>query len=165
MGLLKVGIDMKMEVPDYSKKAVEPLIEEIATKISNDAKKNIRNQIGVDGSLFAPLAKKTLSNKRSKGSSSPSTALVDKGVLLRSIHVFKLGTAKYASGVKAVGNPRRDDVARWQQIEGVNQHTRTKRHFIGVSDATTKWIRERTLRFFEALQNKSVKKTKQVRVQ
>lgn len=163
MGLLKVGIDMKLTVPDYSKKAVDPLIEEISAKIANDAKKNIRNQIDFDGSPFKELAKKTVRNKIAKKSPLPRTALVDKGILLRGITSKREASARHVVFVKGFGNPRRDDVAVWQQIDGVNQITRTIRRFLGISKDTERWIQERTLRFFNNLKTNGVPKTKKIK--
>lgn len=164
MGILKVGIDMKFTVPDYSKKAVDPLIEEISTKIANDVKKNIRNQTDFEDNPFARLAKKTVRNKIAKKSALPNVALVDKGILLRGITTKREASARHVVFVKGFGSPRRDDVAVWQQVDGVNQITRTIRKFLGVSKETERWIQERTLRFFENLKTKTVPKTKRVRV-
>lgn len=163
MGRLRVGITIEQTLPDFSRTAMDPLMREIAEKIKMDAQKNIRTGTQVDGTSMRPLAKQTIRNKKSRNSSQPTKPLFDKGVLFNSLHVFKKSTASYITGIKAAGNPKRDLIGYYQQVEGVNQHTRYTREFLGVSRQTEKWIQARTERFVRALVKKGTKIKKRLR--
>ena len=148
MGEFNLSVTTDFEIPDFSAEAGgDKLMLDIAEKISIDSKKNIRQQTNVDGSPFKELADKTIKNKTRKGSASINKALIDRGVMLRAIKVFKEGKGKYAVGVVARGNPRRDLIALIHNVEGVNQFTRVIRNFLGVSERTQKWIDTRIERF------------------
>ena len=158
MGDYKISINAEWNIPDYSANKFDPIGAEIAEKVANDARKNLRNSMGVDGNPLAKLETKTIKNKIAKGSAYPTRPLIDKGIMLNAIHVFKEGVAKYSVGPIARGVPPRDLLAMIHQEIGVGKK-RTTRIFLGISNQMSKWIDIRVKRFVAA-QERSPKKTK-----
>lgn len=155
MSEFTMSVTIDLRPPDISAKAADPLMREIAEKISNDSKRNIRNRVSPDGTRIQKLARHTKANKRSMGSSTPNHPLINTGKMLNAIKVFKDKRASYSVGVDAVGSPRRDLIALIHHTEGVNQFTQVVRQFIGISAAREKWIEARITRWLSSQTKKT----------
>lgn len=145
MSELRATLNMVFYTPRFSDGNL--ILAEMAESISNDAKKNIRSQNQPDGSPFTPLAPTTIKRKRAKGSATPTKALMDTGLMIRSIAALKVKENMYAIGIIPRGEPPRDLIAYIHQEEGVNKFTRIIRKFLGISDKRMDWIEARFYRW------------------
>jgi len=139
------NIQMDLAIPDFMDASVP--LKQIAEEIKNDIQQNIRLQRGLDGASFPALERKTISKKGF------SAALIEKGILLGAIHAYVPYKNTAVVGVIGRGEPKRDEVARRLQEEGVRtKKGRIKKWiFFGISSKMKKeinlrmerWVRER----------------------
>ena len=138
-------VEIDLVLPNWTDASVP--LQQCAEEIKNDSQRNIR--LGTDfetGAPFESLSKKTVQDKlREVGFG--DRPLFRKGIMFNAIHAYKATRDEVTIGIVAKGKPTRDKVAIWQQIEGVNQHTKTIRRFFGVSDKRLKWITSRMVRW------------------
>lgn len=144
---LKMTLKFDQKVP----KITEPkeLMREMARKIHDDIKKNLRNQHSHRGKPFAPLAQSTIRRKLKKGSVHPYSALFDKGIMNRAIYYASLTKNRFIIYIRKRGEPTRDVLAGIHQYKGVNKVTKTKRPFFGLSLKLKKWIDFRVRRWIK----------------
>ncbi|MCK5607331.1 phage virion morphogenesis protein [Candidatus Pacearchaeota archaeon] len=150
MGEFKQTIKFDQYIPDL--RDADKEMFDIAQKIANDAQRNIRRQTSPDGTPFTPLDPKTVRKKRRRGAQFSRRALYDRGVMYRSIKVFKIAKNRYGVQVQARGKPRRDLVALIHQ-EGTP--TIPARPFMGISGKTRDWINARMQRWLNSKLAKS----------
>jgi hypothetical protein len=162
MGEFKLQTKFTQEMPDLAD--VDLVMKGIALSIANDGRANIRRQVSPDGTPFTGLAKSTIKSKRSRKSRTPTKALIDKGIMLRAIRVFKIKKNAYAVGVAARGKPRRDLVGLIHQEIGVlSKLGRIVRPFLGISKKREQWINLRLRRWINSKLIKTQRRVIQVK--
>lgn len=149
-----VGIEIDAPIPDFLDASVP--LKQIADKVADDSRKNIRQQTNVDGTAMARLSVKTLKDKKRKGY--PNLALYRTGVMFNAIHVYNRGKNNFEVGIISRGSPHRDLVALIHAEQGVNQHTRIIRTFLGMSNATLTWANSRMERWINERVQKASRK-------
>ena len=138
-------IQVDLNIPDFMDASVP--LGQLAEEVKNDIQQNIRMQRGLDGASFPALERRTISKKGF------SMALLEKGILLGAIHAYKPYKNTVIVGVIGRGQPKRDEVARRLQEDGVKtKKGKIKRWiFFGISSRMRKeinlrmerWLRER----------------------
>ncbi len=99
MGDFSFIIESQDFVPDFSRRAADPMMKDIAKKLVSEAKTNIRQQREFDGVPFQKLSRNRIDVKRKEGYAQPNKALIATGKMLKSILARKLANAKYEIGV------------------------------------------------------------------
>lgn len=144
-------IECDLAIPDFMDASVP--LEQIAEKVADDSRKNIRTQTNLDGSSYKGLSKKTIQDKIREGSENPRMALYRKGVMYRAIHVYQRGKNDFEVGIIPRGKPRRDLVGIIHaEIASI------KRTFLGFTAQTYNWANARIERWLTEKTQKAAKK-------
>lgn len=151
-----VGIEIDIAIPDFMDASVP--LSQIANKVADDSRRNIRQQTNVDGSAMRRLSVKTIKDKRRERSPYPNLALYRTGAMFRAIHVYNKGKNDFEVGIIPRGSPSRDLVALIHAEQGVNQHTRIIRTFLGMTTATINWANSRMERWLSERVQKASRK-------
>jgi len=151
-----VGIEIDLQIPDFMDASVP--LGQIANKVADDSRRNIRQQTNVNGSAMARLSVKTIKDKRRKRSQYPNLALYRTGIMFNAIHVYNKGKNNFEVGIIPRGSPSRDLLALIHAEQGVNQHTRITRTFLGMTSATLKWANARMERWLNERAQKAAHK-------
>lgn len=152
-----VSIEIDVAIPDFMDASVP--MGQIANKVADDSRRNIRQQTNVDGSAMRRLSVKTIKDKRRKGSPYPNLALYRTGIMFNAIHVYNKGKNDFEVGIIPRGGPvTRDLVALIHAEQGVNQHTRIIRTFLGMTTATLNWANSRIERWLNERVQKASRK-------
>jgi hypothetical protein len=146
-----------------------------ANKMVSDIKRNIRIGLRYYGTRYPGLAEKTIRDKRGlfrttrkgkgkgrkrvRGSVFPRRALYRTGELFRGIRYRKISGLHYQVYISGMGMPRRSILAGYHQNEGVNQYTRIRREFFGVSQKRWKLSIKRIDKHIANVINKAYLKT------
>lgn len=149
-----------------------------ADKMVSDIKRNIRMGLRYYGTRYQGLAEKTIRDKqgafrttrrgkgkgrkRIKGSVFPKRALYRTGELFRGIRWRKISGLHYQVYISGGGRPRRSTLADYHQNQGVNQYTRIRREFFGVSQKRWKLSIKRIDRHIANVINRAYLKTVRV---
>jgi len=150
-------IQVDTSIPDFMDASIP--LNQIAEKVAEDSRKNIRNQTNIDGTTYVRLSKKTIQEKIRESSPKPNMALYRKGIMYRAISVFKIDKNEFEVGIKAVGIPRRDLIGIIHQEQGVpSKLGRITRTFLGFTDKTYKWANSRIDRWLKERIEKATKK-------
>lgn len=139
-------------------------LKDIANRIIQDVKRNIRQGRSYRGTYYKKLADKTIKDKIREGAIYPKRALYRTGKLFKALRYWKVSKNNYQVGIAAVGSPRRDNLARIHQEEGVNRYTRTIRSFFGISNVRRKWARQRLKRWIKNVINKEYTKKRRKKI-
>jgi hypothetical protein len=151
-----VGIEIDVTIPDFMDASVP--MGQIANKVADDSRRNIRQQTNVDGSVMRRLSVKTIKDKRRKGSQYPNLALYRTGAMFNAIHVYSKGKNDFEVGIIPRGSPSRDLVALIHAEQGANEHTRVIRTFLGMTSATKNWSNSRIERWLSERVQKASRK-------
>ena len=151
-----IGIEIDAQIPDFMDASVP--LSQIAEKVADDSRRNIRQQTNVDGSAMARLSVKTIKDKKRAKSQYPNLALYRTGSMFRAIHVYNKGKNDFEVGIIPRGSPSRDLLALIHAEQGVNQHTRTTRTFLGMTNATITWANSRMERWLSERVQKASRK-------
>lgn len=144
-------IKVDLAIPDFLDASIP--LEQIAEKVAEDSRKNIRNQTNLDGSAYQRLSKKTVQDKIRQRSESPNMALYRKGIMYRAINVYRLSKNEFEVGIIPRGSPRRDLVGMIHQEIGPVIRT-----FLGFTMQTYKWANARMERWLAEKTQKAAKK-------
>lgn len=144
-------IEMDLAIPDFMDASIP--LEQIAEKVADDSRKNIRSQTNLDGSAYERLSQKTIKDKIREGSENPRMALYRKGIMYRAIHVYQRGRNLFEVGIIPRGKPRRDLVGIIHQEIGPVIRT-----FLGFTAQTYKWANTRMERWLAERVQKAAKK-------
>lgn len=145
-------IEVSLSEPNFSNASIP--LGQIAKKIAEKARRNIRHQTDIRGAAFRPLSVKTIKDKIKQGSEFPRRALYRKGVMYRAIHIYKLSKNAFAVGIIPRGTPRRDMIAMIHQKLGP-----VIRSFLGFDSQTKKWARTRISRWIAERKQKGKKRS------
>jgi len=150
-------IEMDLAIPDFMDASIP--LEQIAEKVAEDSRKNIRQQTNLDGSAYERLSVKTIRDKKRMGVTDPTMALYRKGVMFRAIHVYQLSKNDFEVGIIPRGKPRRDMVGMIHQEMGVPSNAgRIARTFLGFTAQTYKWANARIERWLTERTQKAARK-------
>jgi hypothetical protein len=144
-------IKIDLAIPDFLDASVP--LGQIAEKVADDSRKNIRNQTNLDGSAYKGLSKKTIKDKIRERSENPRMALYRKGIMYRAIHVYRRGKNFFEVGIIPRGKPARDVVGMIHQEIGP-----VIRSFLGFTIQTYNWANARMERWLAEKTQKAAKK-------
>lgn len=144
-------IEMDLAIPDFMDASVP--LEQIANKVADDSRKNIRQQTNLDGSAYQRLSRKTIKDKIREKSINPNMALYRKGIMYKAIHVYQQGKNLFEVGIIPRGSPRRDLVGMIHQEIGPVIRT-----FLGFTTQTYKWANARMERWLNEKTQKAAHK-------
>jgi len=148
----KCRIDIDVSNPDYSDASIP--LGQVARKIAESSRRNIRTQTSIKGHAFKGLSVKTIKDKRREGSDYPTRALYRKGIMYRAIHVYQRSKNAFEVGIIPRGKPKRDLVGYiHQEIYPII------RAFLGFDAKSRQWSKERFRRWMKERKEKA-KRTK-----
>jgi len=150
---INYAISFQQKIPDFAKK--KELMKDIAEKLYNDIRRNLRESRTPEGGPIAALRPSTVKKKIEAGYSHPNTPLMASKILYNAIK-YKATASYGAVWIIGRGKPPRDKLALDHEKIGFNWKTKTKRAFFGMSSKTRIWIRFRIQRWFKQKINNPV---------